>query len=92
MHPKTESLTALGFIRGDEYGWLVIGGLTGSHVNGHGEKWWGKFVEIISSGYIAIEEAVVERLVPPDWSPPPLSDKDALIRDSFKRTAGIDVR
>jgi hypothetical protein len=48
VHPKTKPPTPLGFIRGDKYGWRVIGGLTGSHVNGHGEQWWGKFVEIIS--------------------------------------------
>jgi hypothetical protein len=77
VHLSTEPPTVLGFIRGDKYGWRVIGGLTGSHMNGHGEGWWGKFVKIISSEYMAIEEAVVKRLVPPDWSPPPLSDSDA---------------
>jgi len=80
VHLSTEPPTALGFIRYDN-NWRVIGGRTGSHSPGHGggRAWWNKIVEIISSGYIPIEEAVMTHKVPPDWSPPPLSNLDASI-------------
>jgi hypothetical protein len=48
----------------------VIGGLTGSHSGGHGEQGWQKLKLVLSSGYIPIQGEA-------DWSPPPLSERDA---------------
>jgi hypothetical protein len=81
VHLSTEPPTVLGFIRGDHLDWAVIGGPPSSHLGfvkiGQKGEWWVCIGQILSSGYIPIEQAVVARKVPPDWSPPPLSDWDA---------------
>ena len=74
---STKPPTALGFLRSDVGGSIVIGGVTGSHLSGHSEGWWEHFCRVVASpGCIPIEEAVRCRAVPPDWSPPPFSDED----------------
>ncbi len=57
----------------------MIGGKTGSHYTGHGESWWAKLTEIAALGYIPVELASRQRLIPSDWSPPTLDDKDSLL-------------
>src|SRR3954447_20132284 len=71
-------LTPVGFVR-DGRGAFVIGGKTGSHLTGHAETWWDKLLLVGSLGYIPLELAMKRRIVPEDWSPPPLSEKDAKI-------------
>ena len=77
VHPSTTPPTPLGFLRDDAGGCFVIGGLTGSHFAGHSEGWWGRFQWVVSQGYVPVELAVRREIVPPEWSPPALSDRDA---------------
>jgi hypothetical protein len=79
---STEPPTALGFIRGDHLDWAVIGGPPSFSQKG---EWWIRIGQILTSGYIPIEEAVVHRKVPPDWSPSPLSDGEAYLVRSIQR-------
>ncbi|HVF72644.1 MAG TPA: hypothetical protein VM940_13655 [Chthoniobacterales bacterium] len=41
------------------------------------DPWWDILCEIGRRGYVPIEIAIERSLVPDDWSPPALSDKDA---------------
>jgi hypothetical protein len=79
VHPSTTPPTPLGFIRDNRNGALVIGGKTGSHYTGHRDTWWDKFREVVSLGYVPVEQAAAQHLVASDWTPPSLDDKDALI-------------
>jgi hypothetical protein len=81
VHPSTVPPTALGFIRDNSRGALLIGGLTGSHYTGHKDTWWVKFRGIISDGYIPLEVAQAQGLVSARWQPPALEDTDdAIVR------------
>jgi hypothetical protein len=71
-------LTPLGFIRAGR-GAFVIGGKTGSHLTGHVETWWDKLLLIGSLGYIPVELAIGRGLIPENWAPPRLSEKDVLM-------------
>ena len=79
VHASTVPQIPLGFVRDNRGGALVIGGKTGSHYTGHRDTWWDKFREVVLLGYVPVEQAVAQHLVPSDWSPPSLDDKDALI-------------
>jgi hypothetical protein len=69
-HHSTKPPTLLGLLLADNGSCIVIGGLTGSHSGGHGEQGWQKLKLVLSSGYIPIQGEA-------DWSPPPLSERDA---------------
>jgi hypothetical protein len=79
VHPSAVPPVPLGYIRDDRGGAFVIGGKTGSHYTGHGESWWAKLADIAALGYIPVEVAIRQRLIPTDWSPPALDDKDSLL-------------
>jgi hypothetical protein len=79
VHSSLVPPVSLGFIRDNRGGALVIGGKTGSHYTGHGESWWAKLSEIARLGYIPLELASHQRLIPTDWSPPALDEKDAYL-------------
>ena len=51
-------------------GAAITGGKTGSHRTGHGETYWGKFVEVIKLGYIPVEVAKEIGVLGSGWSPP----------------------
>ena len=83
---STKPPTALGFLREDNGGSFVIGGLTGSHFGGDSEGWWQHFCRVVASpGCLPIEEAVKGLAVAPDWSPPPLNDRDAYIVNRIQK-------
>jgi hypothetical protein len=69
----------LAFVRDNRGGALVIGGKTGSHYTGHGESWWAKLSKIAALGYIPVEVASRQQLIPHDWTPPALGAQDALL-------------
>jgi hypothetical protein len=77
VHPSTVPPKALGFLRDNEERAFIIGGLTGSHWGDHEETWWKQFQKVVWEGYIPIERAVAQNLIPPDWMPPLLEGQDA---------------
>jgi hypothetical protein len=76
IYPAREPLIALGFVRVNKGGALIIGGKTGTHFTGHGESYWKKFTEIISLGYIPVEVAQDLKILPLNWQPPQLSSSE----------------
>ena|SRR5215204_2701729 len=79
VHPSAVPPIPLGYVRDNRGGALVIAGKTGSHYTGHGESWWAKLCEIAALGYIPVEFAMRQHLIPTDWSPPALDDTDSLL-------------
>ncbi len=70
---KTKDI--LGFYPFDG-GFYVIGGLTGSHHSGHGEKAQEKEKVLRSQGYITIGEAINNGIVESDWKPPKIKSSN----------------
>jgi hypothetical protein len=77
VHPAKVPPTTLGFLRDNEGRAFIIGGLTGSHWGGHADTWWSQFQKVVWEGYIPVERAVAQLLIPPDWMPPSLEGQDA---------------
>jgi hypothetical protein len=77
VDPSTTPPTSVGYIRDHRGGAFVIGGRTGSHYTGHAESWWDKLVLFASAGYVPADVAIRTEILPKDWAPPQVSDKDA---------------
>lgn len=76
IDPDSRPLIALGFVRTNKDGALIIGGKTGTHFTGHGESYWKKFAEIIALGYTPVEVAQDLKMLPMNWLPPQLSPSE----------------
>jgi hypothetical protein len=77
VHPETDPPCPLGFLRDSRDGALIIGGQTGTHMTGHGERATAKMNEILSLGYIPLADAIKSNLIPAAWTPPSLNASDA---------------
>ena len=63
----------------------MIGGATGSHYTGHAESWWDKLLLIAQLGYLPAELAIKRKVVPVDWSPPAVSEKETYVLERIQR-------
>lgn len=77
VHPSTVPPKAVGFLRDNEGRAFIIGGLTGSHWGAHEDTWWKQFQKIVWEGYIPVERAIAQHLIPPDWMPPSIEGQDS---------------
>lgn len=63
-----------------ELGAVITGGKTGTHRTGHGETYWGKFVELVKLGFMPVEVAKEIGVLASAWSPPESETLDAKIQ------------
>lgn len=56
-------------------GFYIIGGSTGSHHSGYGERVEGKKKELRAKGYVTIQEAIEKGVVSADWQPPKIKNR-----------------
>lgn len=84
VHVHRWSAEPLCFIRDNRNGALVVGADTGPERTKHGESWWDKLCELGGRGYVPIEVAGPS-VVPYDWSPPELSEKDAYLIERIEK-------
>lgn len=81
---KSDNRTiVVGFLRDHSDGCFIIGGPTGSHYTGHGERWESKWENYISEGYIDADSAKKNKILSFDWNPPRIKKKDKIIIDKI---------
>ena len=73
---KEETPSVIGFVRDHRGGAYIIGGSTGSHFTGHGEKWESKWDKYMKEGYLPAEAAAKAGLIDTSWKPPILKKDD----------------
>jgi len=76
---KNDPKTVLGFLRDQFEGCFIIGGPTGSHYTGHGERWESKWEQYLRGGYIYADSAKRTQSLPANWHPPKIATKDQII-------------
>lgn len=76
---KQNQKIVLGLLRDKYDGCFIIGGPTGSHYTGHGESWKSKWKEYLNKGYIDVDLAKKNQLLPLNWFPPKITQKDQSI-------------
>ena len=84
VHPGFDPPVPLRFSRRGT-GASIQGGITGSHLTGHGESYWSKFKEVIDLGYIPIEDAISLSLLPQGWKMPDIQEWDKMIATSRRK-------
>jgi hypothetical protein len=76
LHAHGTVTHVAGFIRTSKGGALVIGGETGTHFTGHGERWDKKWQQLVSRGFITLEDGVRQGVVDQKWAPPELTPSE----------------
>lgn len=62
----------------------MIGESTSTYHTRHDESWWDKLCELGRYGYIPVELAG-RSVVPDEWSPPKLTEREAFVLDRIRR-------
>ena len=76
VRPRAGQIEAVGFMRSDDLGALVLGRPTGTHCSGHAEGWRSKWLQVTGEGFVPEFEARVGETIPSSWQPPALTRQD----------------
>ena len=85
VRKKKKDIESLGFFRDSLGGFYTIGGPTGSHCAGHGESWKDKWNHYIKTGFLTLDIAQKNNIIPKKWNAPELLKEDKIIIDNLIR-------